>query len=587
MRYQLLASDYDGTLADQGFVSPAMVEKLRALQATGRKLALVTGREMKDLVLVFPDYKVFDYIVAENGAVIHTTSTGEEKLLGQPPGETFIRDLQRKGVHPLSVGKVIVATWVPHEQAVLEVIKASGSEYQVIFNKGAVMILPPGINKATGLRALLHQLQLSPHNVVAIGDAENDSSLLLAAEAAVAVGNALPAVKEMADWVTAAGHGAGVAQLIDRLIENDLAGLDERLTRHYLELGTRVGEEPGSRPAGGPAPQPGGEPGRRQDGVPFSISPWRSGILLAGASGGGKTTFTISILESIIRKEYQFCLIDPEGDYLDLPGATIIGNEVSMPPMEEIAQLLKEPQQNLVLCTLSVPLHDRPEFFGRLLEVLVRLRRDLSRPHWLILDEAHHLVPSPSGTAADRFPPDFNNFIVISTSPHALHSAALSKIGMIITIGEDPAYPFEQFGKMLQCAVPTVIPILQKGEICVWERGPQAPFVVRYNQPRQLQQRHKKKYAQGEMGDNSFVFRGEDKRLNLVASNLMLFLHIAEGIDIDTWLYHLHRKDYTNWFRKTIHDEDLAKRGEEAETMTDAPASRRHILDFIAEKYTA
>jgi hypothetical protein len=250
-------------------------------------------------------------------------------------------------------------------------------------------------------------------------------------------------------------------------------------------------------------------------------------------------------------------------------------------------QLLKEPQQNLVLCTLSVPLHDRPEFFGRLLDVLVQLRRDLSRPHWLILDEAHHLVPFPSGITADRFPSDFNNFIIISTSPHALHSAALSKIGMIITIGDNPAYPFEQFGKMLQCAVPTAIPVLHKGEICVWERGPQAPYVARYNQPHQLQQRHKKKYAQGDMGDNSFIFRGEDKRLHLVANNLMLFLHIAEGIDIDTWLYHLHRKDYTNWFRKTIHDEDLAKKGEEAEKMTDAPASRRHILDFIAEKYTA
>jgi len=82
MRYQLLASDYDGTLANQGLVSPEIVEKLRALQATGRKIVLVTGREMKDLVLVFPEYKVFDYIVAENGAVIHHPATGEEKLLG-------------------------------------------------------------------------------------------------------------------------------------------------------------------------------------------------------------------------------------------------------------------------------------------------------------------------------------------------------------------------------------------------------------------------------------------------------------------------------------------------------------------------
>jgi hydroxymethylpyrimidine pyrophosphatase-like HAD family hydrolase len=563
MRYQLLASDYDGTLADQGLVSPEIVGKLRMLQATGRKLALVTGREMQDLVLAFPDYKVFDYIVAENGAAIYTASTGEEKLLGQPPGAEFIKDLQRKGVHPFSIGKVIVATWVPHEQAVLEVIKASGGEYQVIFNKGAVMILPPGINKATGLQALLRQIQLSPHNTVGIGDAENDSSLLQAVEAAVAVGNALPALKAIADWVTPEGHGAGVTQLINALIDTDLATLDERLIRHWLDLGTLP------------------------DGGRFCISPWRSGILVAGVTGGGKTTFTISIVESLIRKEYQFCLIDPEGDYLDLPGATVIGSEVSLPPMEEIGQLLKDPQQNLVICTLSIPLHDRPEFFFRLLDVLAELRRVYSRPHWLIMDEAHHLVPAPPGIAVDHFPPDFNNFIVISTSPHALHATALSKIGMIISIGDNPAYPFEQFGKILQCEVPDHIPPLAEGEICVWERNSSSPpFVVRYNQPHQLLRRHKKKYAQGDMGENSFIFTGEERRLHLVANNLLLFQHIAEGLDIDTWLYHLRRKDFTNWFRKTIHDEDLAKVAEEAEKM-DAAASRRHILDYIKQKYTA
>lgn len=564
MRYQLLASDYDGTLADQGHVSPDIVRKLHALKDTGRKLALVTGREMKDLVIVFPDYKVFDHIVAENGAVIYNTSTGEEKLLGQSPGPDFVRALQEKGVDPLSVGKVIVATWVPHEQSVLEVIKASGSEHQVIFNKGAVMILPPGINKASGLLALLRQLHLSPHNCVGIGDAENDSSLLQTAEAAVAVGNALPALKTIADWVTPSCHGEGVGELIDALIGKDLRSLEGHMTRHYLPVGTFP------------------------DGSIFAISPWRTGILVAGVSGSGKTTLATSIMESLIQKEYQFCLIDPEGDYPQQPGATVIGNEVSLPPVEEIRQLLKDPQQNLVICLLSVPLHDRPAFFLRLLDVVVELRRGYSRPHWLIMDEAHHLVPGLSGMATDHFPADFSNFIVISTSPHALHAAALSKIGMVISIGDNVAYPFEQFGKSLHCAVPAELPKLAEGEICVWERdGSRPPMVVRYNQPHQLLRRHKKKYAQGEMGDNSFVFTGEERRLHLVANNLLLFLHIAEGLDIDTWWYHLHRKDYTNWFRKTIHDEALAKAGEEAEAMKDVVASRRHVLDFIAQNYTA
>ena len=562
MRYLVLASDYDGTLADQGLVAPEIIEKLNLLKSTGRKLVLVTGREMKDLVIVFPEFKVFDHIVAENGAVLYNTATGEEQLLGEGPGPAFVRELQRKGVHPLSVGKVIVATWVPHEQEVLEVIRESGCEHQVIFNKGAVMILPPGINKATGLQALLQRLQLSAHNVVGVGDAENDSSLLQASEAAVAVGNALPSLRALADWVTPSGHGAGVSELVDRLVKDDLGELDPQLTRHYIELGTYA------------------------DGRTFAISPWRSGILLAGASGSGKTTFTVAIMEGLMRKGYQYCLIDPEGDYRELPGATVIGNERSLPPMDEIGQLLKDPQQNLVICTLSVPLNDRPEFFSRLLAVLVQLRRDYSRPHWLILDEAHHLVPSPSGMPTAKMPSDFSNFIVVSTSPHALHAEAMSRIGMLITIGENPGYPFEQWGELTGEATPSVIPALRKGEVCVWERGSGEVLVARYNAPHQLQRRHKKKYAQGEMGENSFVFRGEEGRLHLVANNLLMFLHIAEGIDIDTWVYHLKRKDLTKWFRDTVHDEELANEAELAEGMGDAAAGRRRVLDMIGQRYT-
>ena len=101
--------------------------------------------------------------------------------------------LKAKGVAPISVGKVIVATWEPHHNTALDVIKDYGIERQVIFNKGAVMILPPGINKATGLQTLLQRLNYSEHNIVAIGDAENDSAMMRVVECPVALSNALPA----------------------------------------------------------------------------------------------------------------------------------------------------------------------------------------------------------------------------------------------------------------------------------------------------------------------------------------------------------------------------------------------------------
>ena len=561
MRYVVFASDYDGTLAAHGQVDPAMGDRLRQLKATGRRLVLVTGREMKHLALVFPDYHLFDYVVAENGGLIVDCATGEEIPLGPPPDAAFVRQLGQRGVHPLSVGKVILATWEPHEATVIETIKTTGSELQVIFNKGAVMILPSGINKATGLLALLHHLHLSIHNTVAIGDAENDLSLLQAAECAVAVANALPSVKAQADWVTQGSHGAGVAQLIDRLIENDLAGFDGDLTRHHLQLGdTEKG--------------------------PFVISPYQRGILLAGVTGGGKSTFTTVILETLLHHDYQFCLIDPEGDYLQLPDVTVVGNETSVPPLDEIHQLLKEPGQSLVICALSVPLTDRPSFFSHLLEVLTNLRIEYGRPHWLILDEAHHLLPLSSTMIADRMPADFNNFIIISTSPHALHPCVLGKIGTLITIGDNPRYPFEQFGETLHRPVPEDIPALGELDICVWRLDTgEPPFKAHYQQPRQLQQRHKRKYATGDMGENSFVFTGPEGRLHLVANNLMLFAHIAEGIDEDTWSWHLHRHDYAAWFRDTIHDEELAGVAQSAEVLRDPGASRLQILTFINSKY--
>lgn len=566
MRYHVLASDYDGTLADQGWVDPATLDRLLQLKAAGRRLVLVTGREMKDLTLVFPEYHIFDQIVAENGGLIFDCATGEETPLGPPPDPQFIKELEQRGVHPLSAGKVILATWEPQEQAVLEAIKATGSELQVIFNKGAVMILPSGVNKATGLQALLRSLHLSVHNTVAVGDAENDISLLQTAECAVAVANALPSLKNMADWVTTERHGLGVAQLIDRLIASDLAELDERLTRHYLRLGERV-DQPDHA---------------------FSISPYERGILVSGVTGGGKSTFTTVMAESLLRGEYQFCLIDPEGDYLELPGVTIIGSESSVPTLEEIHELLKNSFGSLVITALSVPLADRPVFFCRLLDTLTRLRREYGRPHWLIFDEAHHLIPAASTMVAGCLPADFNNFIVISTSPHALHPAVLEKIGTIITIGENPAYPFQQVGERLHIPIPGYIPPLAEGEVCVWRLDSgQPPFIVRYHPPHQLRLRHKKKYAMGDMGDNSFVFTGPGGHLHLVANNLLLFAHIAEGIDDDTWYYHLHRHDFTRWFRDTIHDEELANVAEKAAGSDDPACSRRQILTFISSKYTA
>lgn len=223
-----LATDYDGTLAYEGQVAPATIAALKRLHQSGRKLILVTGRELPDLQSVFSRLSLFDRIVAENGAILYTPATRETKLLAEAPSPALIHELRRRRVRPLSIGESIIATRRPHETKALEAIRDLGLELQVIFNKSSVMILPSTVNKRSGLRAALKSLNISRHNVVGIGDAENDHAFLKSCEFSAAVANALPSLKEIADLTTCAEDGAGVVELIGMILDDDLTSRNGR-----------------------------------------------------------------------------------------------------------------------------------------------------------------------------------------------------------------------------------------------------------------------------------------------------------------------------------------------------------------------
>jgi HAD superfamily hydrolase (TIGR01484 family) len=218
VRYLALATDYDGTLASDGTVAPETLEALRRLAATGGKLILVTGRRIDDLIRVFPEVGIFDQVVAENGPLLYRPQSCETRVLSNPPPATFVEELRRRGVKPLTAGQVFVATEQPNERVVLEVIRELGLDLQVILNKGAVMVLPASVNKATGLRAALEELGISPQDVVGIGDAENDEAFLAMCGCGVAVANALDSLKARANQVTQGENGAGVREVIESLL---------------------------------------------------------------------------------------------------------------------------------------------------------------------------------------------------------------------------------------------------------------------------------------------------------------------------------------------------------------------------------
>lgn len=238
MHYLALATDYDGTLARDGHVEEETLQALRQVRDSGRKVILVTGRELPQLQATFPAIGLCDVVVAENGALLFWPKDNREEVLGEPPPESFIAEMSRQDVKPYSMGRVIFATWRPHEVAILETIQRLGLGLQIIFNKRAVMVLPSNINKATGLAAALERLKISPNQVVGIGDAENDHAFLDACGVSAAVDNALPALKEHCDLIVAGDHGRGVVELIGRLLEDDLASLGPRKPRAQLAAHT-------------------------------------------------------------------------------------------------------------------------------------------------------------------------------------------------------------------------------------------------------------------------------------------------------------------------------------------------------------
>lgn len=222
MTYRALVADYDGTLATEGRVHASTLSALARLRSAGVRFVLVTGREVEDLLDVFPEARECDRIVAENGGLLLRPATREVRMLTSSPNPRLVAALRMRAVTPLSVGRSLVATRSENERVVRSVIRDLGLSLTVVKNLGALMILPRGVDKGSGVRAALRDLGIAPHEAVAVGDAENDEALLRASGLAVAVANAIDRVKKRADVVTDAEAGAGVSELVERILADDL-----------------------------------------------------------------------------------------------------------------------------------------------------------------------------------------------------------------------------------------------------------------------------------------------------------------------------------------------------------------------------
>lgn len=371
----------------------------------------------------------------------------------------------------------------------------------------------------------------------------------------------MPSLKDIAALVTRGAAGEGVVELIDELVANDLERAEARLERHHVALGTRP------------------------DGATVWLPPYGRNVLVAGASGSGKSTLATGLIERLAEQHYQVCVIDPEGDYVNLSTLVTIGDQHHAPGIGELTAVLRDPYVHANASLVGIPLADRPAYFAQLVPHLQAMRLRTGRPHWLVVDEAHHLMPGHWG----HTPQHLSECVFVTVHPDRLAPSVLGSIDVLIVVGVSPNRALREFAAASGRA-PAELPGEQrKDHVACWLlRSEEGPFAMRVIPGRAERIRHHRKYAEGDVRYNSFYFRGPQGKHNLRAQNLNVFCQIAEGIGEDTWMFHLRRHDYSRWMRDVIRNRDLAAAVEDIERRADlTPAQARALVCAAVEaRYT-
>ena len=515
--FRAVALDYDGTLTVAPAPRPETLSAVRAAREAGTRCILVTGRILAELALDFPGYlEHFDAVVAENGAVLERPGIAPRRL-AEPVPPAVADELTERGV-PLRRGDVILATDADHDDAVLDVIARLGLELDIERNRDALMVTPPGVTKATGVAEALRALDVSPHDTVAFGDAENDHALLDFCEVGVATANAVAALRERADVVLQLPDGTGVSRA--------LRGEGPPLVsaRHRLSLGTFTDGDAAAIPATG------------------------TSIGIFGESGSGKSHIAGLLAEQLVRRRYVTCIIDLEGDHVAigaLPGAVTVGGRERLPDVAEIVRLLSHGFVSVVVDLSLLPEAERRPVTAALLGALRASQAERGLPHWIFLEEAH----LPDGLP---MPPDGSRqgICLVTYRPEALPAGVVPEWVVTMDIREGPQ--------------------LQR-----WGGTPRRLVPADRTTPHT---RHWHKYAEGEMpAYRRFHFRGPRGLTGRTAANLPEFATEVARAPDDVLRHHAAGADFSRWIGDICRDRRVAAAVAEVESrvasLHDGPAA--------------
>jgi phosphoglycolate phosphatase (TIGR01487 family) len=477
MRFKAVACDYDGTLASHDRLAPPTVLALERARAAGLRLLLVTGRSFFELTRVCHRLDLFHAVVAENGGVLYFPTEGRLCDMAVGPPRRLLRELDRREI-PYQAGRVVIGTTRDYEERVAAALTATGVTLAAIPNRESLMLLPQGVDKGSSVRHVIRMLGLSPRDVLALGDAENDVALFEACGFAGCPGNAVDGLKGRADWVFSGDNGGAIAAALGQITDGRL--LIPATSRHRIRLGWAASTaESVAIPARG------------------------ANILVQGDPRSGKSWLAGALVERLVGERYATCVIDLHGDYhalAALPGVARFPVSRGADWNEVLAAMRHDPAATVVV-DLSGP---RPAGKAELAEVelvdkvalmdaglrrLRALREERGFPHWIVLDEAHPAL-HPGRMSEETFGGAEKGFCLVTHRPSALGQRVVDSIDIFILARTTLPEELSFLRSHVTSAAMAVIPALRSREFVLAERGgPAATFVApprltSYIQPR-------------------------------------------------------------------------------------------------------
>lgn len=545
--FQAVALDLDGTLTSRGELSAQALDALDQVRRNGLVVILVTGRIGAELEAEFPQIaEHVDALLLENGAV--AVVGGTTRALSTPVDDALDKALANRGI-PHRRGQALVAVDGEHAATVLEMIGELGLDCQIVRNRASLMVLPAGVTKGTGLRAVLQELNLSGHNTIAVGDAENDLSLFGVAEIGAAVANAVPSVREHADLVLDTENGAAIASLLT----GPYLGGARRMCppRRWIDIGAF------------------------DDGTPARIPGSQAKVLVTGPSGSGKSYLVGLMAEGWIQAGYSVLVIDPEGDHTelqDLSRVQIVDARHYLPEPTELVSTLLHPHSSIVLDMSGLTEQDKLDYLHRLRPTVEAHREHHGFPHWVIYDEAHLLSNNLAARWTRRAGYVLSSYATASLPPDEIDSTDV----VLELINDDSSM--------------VIAPKTLRRAMLRFGSGPAHPFTV--GDRRTTHVRHRHKYADISLPpERQFCFRPVDGQHIPPAASMDDFRAAIGHLDPQALLYHLERGDFSRWLGSTIADKDLAEQVAAwedqllAHRAADVERIRHRLVQAVEERY--